>query len=358
MLPRLGTCFSAWLVLDTEEIAKFCKSLSISEDDGKVVSLYRSLVLLGKRQMQNYLVGKILTNKKANMEAFKAVIHDVWKTVKIVMIECVGDNLLLFQFNSDGDKKREIALFLGKQTREVEDVEVRSYGDFTGRFLRLRVIIDATKPLRKCIKLLSPELETKVIILLVRVSSQNHEETERVQLQPFVQGEDEAEHGNVPDHGSLHNDGSKWDNTVTLGNHYSSIASGAFNEFGGEAISEEDNTWEANLRVETEGVIDSIRLPNQAVAHTVTYEKGLIHDDNGNSGEMNYKKPIIGLRNAIKPVKSGKPRKWPIKQVIGNKANSGIGIKRHMWKLTHCPQRNREIWDSSIFSRFLLSAQV
>lgn len=80
---RLGTCFSAWLVLDTEEIEKFCKSLSISEDDGKVVSLDRSLVLLGKRQMQNYLVGKILTNKKANMEAFKAVIHDVWKTVKI-----------------------------------------------------------------------------------------------------------------------------------------------------------------------------------------------------------------------------------------------------------------------------------
>ena len=48
---------------------------------------------------------------------------------------------------------KEIALFLGKQTREVEDVEVRSYGDFTGRFLRLRVIVDATKPLRKCVKL-------------------------------------------------------------------------------------------------------------------------------------------------------------------------------------------------------------
>ena len=105
-------------------------------------------------------------------------------------------------------------------------------------------------------------------------------------------------------------------------------------------------------------VVLGFLITNQGMAHAITYEKGLIHDDNGNSGEMNYKKPIIGLRNAIKPVKSGKPRKWPIKQVIGNKANSGIGIKRHMWKLTHCPQRNREIWDSSIFSRFLLSAQV
>ncbi|KAK9233388.1 hypothetical protein WN943_023637 [Citrus x changshan-huyou] len=102
--------------MDTEEIAKFCKSLSISEDDGKVVSLDRSLVLLGKRQMQNYLAGKILTNKKVNMEAFKAGY-----------------------------------MMCGK--REVEDVEVRSYGDFTGRFLRLRVIVDATKPLRKCVKL-------------------------------------------------------------------------------------------------------------------------------------------------------------------------------------------------------------
>lgn len=59
--------------------------------------------------MQNYLVGKILTNKKVNMEAFKAVIHDVRKTVKIVTIECVGDNLFLFKFNFDGDKKRVFA---------------------------------------------------------------------------------------------------------------------------------------------------------------------------------------------------------------------------------------------------------
>lgn len=105
-------------------------------------------------------------------------------------------------------------------------------------------------------------------------------------------------------------------------------------------------------------VVLGFLITNQTMAHAITYEKGLIHDDNGNSGEMNYKKPIIGLRNAIKPVKSGKPRKWPIKQVIGNKANSGIGIKRHMWKLTHRPQRIREIWDSSIFSRFLLTVQV
>ena len=49
---------------------------------------------------------------------------------------------------------------------------------------------------------------------------------------------------------------------MTLGNHDSSIASGAFNECGGEAISEEDNTMVANLRVEPEGVIGSIRLPN------------------------------------------------------------------------------------------------
>ncbi|KAH9791768.1 homogentisate geranylgeranyltransferase [Citrus sinensis] len=92
-------------------------------------------------------------------------------------------------FNSDGDKKKvfvggplsfknviialaepkgEIALFLEKQIREIEKAQVRSYGGNTGHFLQLRVIIDVTKPLRKCVKLQSPNEENEVIILLLR----------------------------------------------------------------------------------------------------------------------------------------------------------------------------------------------
>ncbi|KAH9791789.1 homogentisate geranylgeranyltransferase [Citrus sinensis] len=120
--------------------------LSILEDDGEVVSLDKSIVMLGKRQMRNYLV---------------------------------GDNLFLFKFNSDVDKKSNaiivltvpkggIALFLEKQTGEIEKVQVRPYGGYTGHFLQLKVIINVTQPLRKCVKLQSPNEENEVIILLLR----------------------------------------------------------------------------------------------------------------------------------------------------------------------------------------------
>ena len=59
-------------------------------------------------------------------------------------------------------------MFLEKQIREIEKVQVRSYGGNTGRFLQLREIIDVTKPLRKCVKLQSPNEENEVIILLLR----------------------------------------------------------------------------------------------------------------------------------------------------------------------------------------------
>lgn len=63
---------------------------------------------------------------------------------------------------------KEIALFLEKQIREIKKVQVRSHGGKTGHFLQLRVIIDVTKPLGKCVKLQSPNEENEVIILLLR----------------------------------------------------------------------------------------------------------------------------------------------------------------------------------------------
>lgn len=64
--------------------------------------------------------------------------------------------------------KQRNSFILGKQIREAEDVEVRSYGDCIGRCLQLRVIIDINNPLRKFVKLESPEEENQVIILLIR----------------------------------------------------------------------------------------------------------------------------------------------------------------------------------------------
>ncbi|KAK9221835.1 hypothetical protein WN944_010264 [Citrus x changshan-huyou] len=101
-IPLVGVVYLCLVDYGYRGNSKVVKPLSILEDDGEVVSLDKSIVMLGKRQMRNYLVGKILTNKKVNTRGcVRAVILNVWKT--------------------------GIALFLEKQTGEIEKVQVKKH---------------------------------------------------------------------------------------------------------------------------------------------------------------------------------------------------------------------------------------
>ncbi|KAL5825747.1 hypothetical protein ACOSQ3_021810 [Xanthoceras sorbifolium] len=90
--------------MSTEEILKLCEALSLSEEDGPILDIAGDVQADGIRSVEHCLVGKILSRRKVNREAFRGTIEQIWGTVGRLEIEMVGDNVFVFHFQSLEDK--------------------------------------------------------------------------------------------------------------------------------------------------------------------------------------------------------------------------------------------------------------
>ncbi|KAK2640565.1 hypothetical protein Ddye_028360 [Dipteronia dyeriana] len=152
----------------------------------------------GGRHMFLRLIGKLLSNKPVNREAFLVVMLKIWRTLEGFEIEVIGGNTFSFTFKNDDDKRRilhggpwsfdnallvieeplgkgdiqdmrfnkvafwiyfhrvplicmtsEIGRFLGGLIGEVEEVDDGRSHDCVGKYIHVRVVIDITQPLRR-----------------------------------------------------------------------------------------------------------------------------------------------------------------------------------------------------------------
>ena len=84
--------------MEAAEIAKLCARLSILDVEGPVRKVSRELRSEGLKDVEHCLIGKVLTGKRVNREAFKRVIEQLWNSIGNVEIEAVGDNMFMFLF--------------------------------------------------------------------------------------------------------------------------------------------------------------------------------------------------------------------------------------------------------------------
>ncbi|KAL5848841.1 hypothetical protein ACOSQ4_006854 [Xanthoceras sorbifolium] len=92
------------LIMATDEILRLCEALSLSEEDGPILDIAKEVQADGIRSVEHCLVGKILSRRKVNREAFRGTIEQIWGTVGRIEIEMVGDNVFVFHFQSLEDK--------------------------------------------------------------------------------------------------------------------------------------------------------------------------------------------------------------------------------------------------------------
>ncbi|XP_024036844.1 uncharacterized protein LOC112096879 [Citrus clementina] len=201
--------------MDTEELIRKCKAITIREEDKSKMSLGVNMKEQRGQVLAGCLMGKVLLSRGVNREGLKVALQQVWRTFKEVKIDSLGNNIFMFKFAKEADKKRVLsggpwhfdrALIvltepkgIGEVSKQaftdvpfwvqirnipmacmerdflqelegmigkVEEIETDENGDCFGEFARIRIFINITQPLKK-ILFLKQEGETDIPMPLV-----------------------------------------------------------------------------------------------------------------------------------------------------------------------------------------------
>ncbi|KAK2658387.1 hypothetical protein Ddye_004920 [Dipteronia dyeriana] len=87
-------------------IAQLYENISITEEDGAVHKISEEVIKDGVDDVDRCLVGKVLSGKKVNREAFKGLIEQIWSPFGHVDVELVGDDIFMFYFINKEDRNR------------------------------------------------------------------------------------------------------------------------------------------------------------------------------------------------------------------------------------------------------------
>ncbi|KAL5814352.1 hypothetical protein ACOSQ4_024993 [Xanthoceras sorbifolium] len=201
--------------METEELSRICERLSLTEEDGPVKRVDLPLQERGLKSVAMCLFGKLIANREINREAFRSAIPRIWRTTEEFETEAIGSNSFVFRFSCAGDRKRileggpwcfdkfllvlcaakgigkvtdsdfhqtpmwiqlhnlpiacmsrEVGLFLGGKIGSVLEVDHGSSGDCLGKFVRVRVVIDVSKPLRRGLRVSLGDPEEVCVVVL------------------------------------------------------------------------------------------------------------------------------------------------------------------------------------------------
>lgn len=204
-------------VMDTEEIIRRCEEISLSGEGKSKITFKSSMKRKGEKIVAGCLVGKVLLNREVPVERIKSTLQTVWKTMREVKIEELGENIFLFKFGAEVDKRKILSggpwhfengliilkepVGIGEITKQdfthvsfwvqihnvpimcrdtktiqelgeaigrVEEVGTDDNGDCFGKYIRLRISIDFTKPLIQMLELEQEDEGEKPVPMLVR----------------------------------------------------------------------------------------------------------------------------------------------------------------------------------------------
>ncbi|TXG51459.1 hypothetical protein EZV62_023983 [Acer yangbiense] len=144
------------------KIVKLYENLSLADEDGAIHEMSEEDQRDGEAEVDLCLVGKILSSKRVNREAFKNLIEQLWSPFGSVEIESMGLNIFMFHFNNQVERNRiwqrgpwyfdKSLIVLEKPEGCVIDIPTESK-DCWGKFMKVKVQIDISKPLKRWLRL-------------------------------------------------------------------------------------------------------------------------------------------------------------------------------------------------------------
>ncbi|KAL5752550.1 hypothetical protein ACOSQ2_023057 [Xanthoceras sorbifolium] len=143
--------------MDADEIDRLCETLLSTDIDGPIIEVDGEDYMDGIRDVNHCLVGKVLSKKRVNRDAFRMVIENLWNPIGRVEVEAVGENLFVFHFRRVEERALVwargpwFAKLLAERIGTVVEIPAEPK-DCRGKFLWVRVGIDVTKPLKRGLK--------------------------------------------------------------------------------------------------------------------------------------------------------------------------------------------------------------
>ncbi|KAL5575991.1 hypothetical protein UlMin_017690 [Ulmus minor] len=202
--------------MDPEVLSSLCSSLALEEEEETITpDPGAGLQAQGEYSIDRSLVGCVLSTGPIARDAFVHRIKGVWKTKERFEVEAIGSNKFVFHFLSTTDKRRvlsggpwrhrnkllvleeptglgdyskmsfskapfwfqlhnipvfcmskTVGAILGNMVGTVQEVECNQDGLCLGTFIRVRAVIDISKPLKRILKVRMGANNELVTILL------------------------------------------------------------------------------------------------------------------------------------------------------------------------------------------------
>ncbi|XP_073153566.1 uncharacterized protein [Henckelia pumila] len=199
--------------MDHDEIAKRVGKLKLSIVEPIIIPA--ELTTFGQQKMESCLVAKVMSAKAVNRETFRAQMPRILQAKKQVIIEVIGENLFLLDFASLIDRRhalydgpwtffKDLVIFkaplglqkpndmvfeevpiwvqvhnipiafmhskiirnIAERLGRVLEIDSGEDGRCTGKFARVRVVLDFHKPLKQGIWI-TPENTTEEVCILL-----------------------------------------------------------------------------------------------------------------------------------------------------------------------------------------------
>ncbi|KAL5827898.1 hypothetical protein ACOSQ3_019749 [Xanthoceras sorbifolium] len=123
--------------MNANDIATLCANMKLTEEEKDVVCIEGSTKVEGVKKLSLCLVGKLLSSRLTNREAFRSFIARIWRTTHAVEVEHVGGNVYAFHFQSNLDRKQVLMGGPWNFDNALLVLEVPSgYGDFSNMSFR------------------------------------------------------------------------------------------------------------------------------------------------------------------------------------------------------------------------------
>jgi len=115
--PRLGVFQSLFLLVFCPSfspfysgmkdlIASMSEGMKLSEGERKEITITESDTADLRGRSERCLLGRLMSDRRIQKEAFKTLMSRLWKTVEAVAFKEIQDNLWLLEFSNREDKRR------------------------------------------------------------------------------------------------------------------------------------------------------------------------------------------------------------------------------------------------------------